>query len=317
MKAIQTGDRGAAVADIQRRLRVLGYDLGSTGVDGVFLESTRAAVQDFQRSARIEPTGSVGPRTWSVLVDSTFELGDRMLYLRFPYFHGADVTQLQAALNSLGFATGGADGIFGSYTERAVAEFQANSGLDADGLVGAETFQALFALRHLWSDKEGAAHSGARAAPHRRWRVLERWRFVFEAEVPAALRLARRANNLVEAACGAEVQTAACAVYVQLALGEEVAGSAAEPAAAELAAGSSGRETAEQSAANLSVVAYQADHHLLAEALCVACQFRNKVPPRISILVPAEALAPGSEPSPQHMARVLLDALCMAFEANF
>ena len=40
MRPIRPGDRGPAVEDIQRRLLALGYDLGITGVDGVFLGRT-------------------------------------------------------------------------------------------------------------------------------------------------------------------------------------------------------------------------------------------------------------------------------------
>ena len=50
--------------------------------------------------------GFVGDATWAALVDATFTLGDRMLYLRVPHFHGHDVRVLQQALNVLGFACG-------------------------------------------------------------------------------------------------------------------------------------------------------------------------------------------------------------------
>ena len=41
-----------------------------------------------------------------------FELGERLLYLRTPYFSGKDVEQLQTALGALGFACGGVSGTF-------------------------------------------------------------------------------------------------------------------------------------------------------------------------------------------------------------
>jgi hypothetical protein len=91
VRPILPGGRGAAVEDVQRRLLVLGYDLGRTGVDGVFLGQTREAVAAFQREHELSEDGIVGPETWAALVDSTFTLGDRMLYLRLPYFHGNDV----------------------------------------------------------------------------------------------------------------------------------------------------------------------------------------------------------------------------------
>ena len=203
MKAIERGDTGAAVEDIQRRLSVLGYDLGAGGIDSVFRDDTRAAVEAFQRASGIQSTGVVGPRTWSALVDSTFELGDRMLYLRMPHFHGADVTALQNALNSLGFTIGPADGIFGSYTERAIAEFQENCHLNPDGIAGTDTFRALFALRHIWDGKAGW-HSSARGGPRQPLLTLLTTHFVFETEGEAGngslQRLARLANEIEQAA---------------------------------------------------------------------------------------------------------------------
>ncbi|HSQ21561.1 MAG TPA: peptidoglycan-binding domain-containing protein, partial [Coriobacteriia bacterium] len=65
---IAPGDRGSAVEDVQQRLLVLGYDLGPTGVDGVFLGATDTAVRAFQESHDLDEDGVIGPRTWSALV---------------------------------------------------------------------------------------------------------------------------------------------------------------------------------------------------------------------------------------------------------
>jgi len=53
------------------------------------------------------------------------------------------VTQLQKALNRLGFSNGKADGHFGDKTEHAVIAFQESENLYADGIVGPVTFAAL------------------------------------------------------------------------------------------------------------------------------------------------------------------------------
>ena len=68
--------------------------------------------------------------------DEGFELGERLLYLRTPYFSGKDVEQLQTALGALGFACGGVSGTFGAYTEGALRKFQLNMGLVPDGIAG-------------------------------------------------------------------------------------------------------------------------------------------------------------------------------------
>lgn len=49
----------------------------------------------------------------------------------------------QDDLNTLGFQTGGLDGIFGSKTEEAVRNFQNSRGLKVDGIVGCNTWRAL------------------------------------------------------------------------------------------------------------------------------------------------------------------------------
>ena len=95
MRPVRPGARGPAVEDIQRRLLALGYDLGRTGVDGVFLGLTADAVRSFQSVNGLSEDGVVGDETWSALVDAGFKLGDRMLYLRLPHFHGHDVLALQ------------------------------------------------------------------------------------------------------------------------------------------------------------------------------------------------------------------------------
>ena len=46
MRTIQRNSKGAAVEDVQKRLRVLGYSLN---VDGVYLDRTQIAVSEFRR----------------------------------------------------------------------------------------------------------------------------------------------------------------------------------------------------------------------------------------------------------------------------
>lgn len=58
---------------------------------------------------------------------------------------GPDVVTLQQALTELGYLKGAADGNFGTGTMTAVKEFQAAEGLDADGIAGRLTQEALYA----------------------------------------------------------------------------------------------------------------------------------------------------------------------------
>lgn len=49
----------------------------------------------------------------------------------------------QDDLNTLGFSTGGLDGIFGGATQNAVIAYQRQKGLTVDGIVGCNTWRAL------------------------------------------------------------------------------------------------------------------------------------------------------------------------------
>ncbi len=56
---------------------------------------------------------------------------------------GVYVLTLQDALNALGYTGSGLDGYFGNGTRNAVISFQQAQGLDADGIVGCLTWEAL------------------------------------------------------------------------------------------------------------------------------------------------------------------------------
>lgn len=56
---------------------------------------------------------------------------------------GVYVLVAQDGLNTLGYSTGGLDGIFGAVTRNAVRRYQNNVGLTADGIVGCNTWRSL------------------------------------------------------------------------------------------------------------------------------------------------------------------------------
>ncbi len=65
------------------------------------------------------------------------------MYRRSPSLRGDDVAELQQRLCALGFDTGRVDGIYGDATAQAVREFQQDSALAVDGILGADTISAL------------------------------------------------------------------------------------------------------------------------------------------------------------------------------
>jgi len=173
VKPITSKSPRAAIEDLQRRLAALGYPLGAKGIDGVLGPETLEALHSFQQASSLPIKDSVDDKCWAALVDASFSLGDRTLYLRLPYFHGNDVLVLQTALNCLGFICGQADGIFGAGTERALREFQANVGIDPDGVAGSLTFQAVKRLSHAWKGKDPSVHSEPKSGFARASSVLE------------------------------------------------------------------------------------------------------------------------------------------------
>ena len=151
MEPITTGMQGAAVEDVQSRLLQLGYTIDAAEVtDKYFGATTEQAVSTFRLDSGLAAGHAVDIPCWSALVDASYKLGDRTLYLRMPNFHGADVQALQRALNVLGFACGEDDGYFGPHTEAALQQFQENVGLFADGMAFQDTYAYINRLHHVW-----------------------------------------------------------------------------------------------------------------------------------------------------------------------
>ena len=152
MNPIVQGTTGTAVEDIQERLCKLDYKIDQTELDThTFGETTALAVAQFRLAQNLPLSNDVDDACWSALVDASYELGDRTLYLRLPNFHGSDVHTLQTRLNILGFSCGTPDGYFGAYTESALKEFQESVGIMPDGMAFMDTFDAIARLKHVWS----------------------------------------------------------------------------------------------------------------------------------------------------------------------
>ena len=110
---------------------------------GEFCPATVGALQAFQVARGLRAADSCDLECWKALVEATWKLGDRLLLLTSPNLRGDDIAELQGRLNRLGFDCGRVDGIFGPRTARALADFQTNCGLGADGVCGAHTVRML------------------------------------------------------------------------------------------------------------------------------------------------------------------------------
>jgi peptidoglycan hydrolase-like protein with peptidoglycan-binding domain len=141
---LQQGSTGACVSQLQRLLNSHGFSLS---VDGIFGSLTDSAVRTFQSRNGLAVDGIVGPQTKAVLyhgggpgpsgVDLQSDCG-----VLAQGSSGPCVSELQNLLNSHG-ANLAVDGLFGSLTDSAVRTFQADNGLDVDGIVGPHTKAAL------------------------------------------------------------------------------------------------------------------------------------------------------------------------------
>ena len=137
---LRRGDRGNAVRDLSMRLGAAG---GKAVTLDVFDDALESALRDFQKARGLRVDGICGAETWGALIESGFQLGDRLLYLARPMLRGDDVAELQRRLNALGFDAGREDGILGPETETALRQFQQNSGATADGVCGPSTLAAI------------------------------------------------------------------------------------------------------------------------------------------------------------------------------
>ncbi len=156
MTLIKKGSSGEKVVDIQRRLKLLGYDLGQNEIDGIFGPETEKAIKQFQKDRAISVTGVVDAECWQELVDAGYSIGDRLLYLKEPPFRGDDVRVLQSWLKTLGFFRSKENGIFNRSTYKALIEFQKNMKLNTDGILGGDTLNCLKNLERIINEKKSS-----------------------------------------------------------------------------------------------------------------------------------------------------------------
>lgn len=145
LKHMMEGDDVRAVKD---RLVELGYLHAST--HNTFGDDTLAAVRAFQTAKGLEVDGIVGPDTWAALFDGAEPeqpaAPDAPAYTRLlkHMMEGPDVMAVKERLVALGYLHAATHDTFGDDTLAAVTAFQAANGLEADGVVGPDTWAALF-----------------------------------------------------------------------------------------------------------------------------------------------------------------------------
>ena len=167
--ALRTGSTGLDVQTIQTYLKRIRRNYPAipaiTDEEGVFGDSTRAAVAKFQSIFNLASDGIVGKSTWNKLsylytsVTRLAELDSEGTSLGIgtvppasilrPGSSGQDVITLQYLLNvaaefNAAIPAPTQDGNFGTGTRQSVEAFQRAAGLTPDGVVGPLTWQALY-----------------------------------------------------------------------------------------------------------------------------------------------------------------------------
>jgi N-acetylmuramoyl-L-alanine amidase len=90
------------VHELQRKLSAAGFLAPGSAEDANFCARTHAALLAFQDSYGLQATGECDDQCWSALIEASWFLGERLLFLRSPNLRGDDVTELQSSLNRLG-----------------------------------------------------------------------------------------------------------------------------------------------------------------------------------------------------------------------
>lgn len=198
-RTLRRGYQGEDVKSVQSRLKELGYYAGS--VDGKYGTGSMAAVQLFQAAHGLKVDGLAGSGTYRVLFSENAKpttgttaapaatatptptptptpAANQPTRTLRQNDTGDDVALLQSRLKALGYYTGLADGSFGSGTAAAVQAFQAQHGLEADGVAGSRTYAILFSSKAQTAIKNNPATAApvqpTATAPAAGWTTLKR-----------------------------------------------------------------------------------------------------------------------------------------------
>lgn len=145
---LQKNSIGIEVKQLQQRLKDLGYYSGD--VDGQYGTGTHTAVTAFQAQHGLKADGVAGEQTLAILYSESAQTfvptptPSATPAMLSSGSSGDEVKALQSRLQQLGFYSGVLDGDYGKGTRAAVKLFQAQHGLDDDGIAGQKTLEMLY-----------------------------------------------------------------------------------------------------------------------------------------------------------------------------
>jgi peptidoglycan hydrolase-like protein with peptidoglycan-binding domain len=138
------------VRQVQKTLNDRGFRTG--GVDGRMGPQTQAALVNFQRSEKLQPTGKLDRQTLAAL--GLKESGGALGY------SPEIIRKVQETLNARGYKAGAANGELGETTQTALRAFQKSENIAVTGRLNSRTLSAL-------GIPEGAASAGSTAPASR------------------------------------------------------------------------------------------------------------------------------------------------------
>ena len=163
--SMKKGNKGAQVTALQERLKELGYYKETP--TGTYDTNTIGAVRSFQKKNGLKSDGTAGAETQKAIYSENAISADatptpKVTEAPTPTptvavpeeslksgAKGQDVKTLQKRLKELGYFKSAVDGKFGRDTVNALKAFQEAHGLEADGVAGKATYEALFSENAL------------------------------------------------------------------------------------------------------------------------------------------------------------------------
>ena len=126
------------VRQVQKILSDRGFRTG--GVDGRMGPQTQAALVNFQRAEKLQPTGKLDRQTLSALgVKKT----DAAAGASAQKYGPATIRKAQETLNARGFKAGAPNGVLGETTRSALRAFQKSEGIVVTGSLNPRTLARL------------------------------------------------------------------------------------------------------------------------------------------------------------------------------
>jgi peptidoglycan hydrolase-like protein with peptidoglycan-binding domain len=142
------------VAQAQKTLNDRGFRTG--GVDGKMGPQTQAALVNFQRAEKLQPTGKLDKPTLMAL---GLQKADGKAASRTPGRYSKEtIRKAQETLNARGFKAGAPNGVLGQATSTALRAFQKSENLAVTGRLNPRT------LRALGIDEAAASAGSSRGA---------------------------------------------------------------------------------------------------------------------------------------------------------